>query len=54
MRLKTRVYGIMDNASIHHVKEVIENQAREKLLYLPLYLPDVSLLKKYSAKLKAS
>ena len=36
---------VMGNASIHHVQQVtdlIENQAKEKLIFLPPYSPDLN------------
>ena len=43
--INPRSVVIMDNASIHHVEEVIdivENQAGAKLVYLPPYSPDLN------------
>ena len=33
---------ILDNASIHHVKDLVETQAGSKLFYLPPYSPDLN------------
>ena len=46
---------IMDNASIHHidgVKDVIENQASARLLFLPPYSPDLNPLEEVFSQVK--
>lgn len=46
---------VMDNASIHHVHAVadlIENQAKAKLIFLPPYSPDLNPLEEVFSKVK--
>ena len=43
---------IMDNASIHHVEEVIEEEAGAQLLFLPPYSPDLNPLEEVFSKIK--
>ena len=46
---------VMDNASIHHVQQVtdlIENQAKAKLIFLPPYSPDLNPAEEVFSKVK--
>ena len=46
----------MDNASIHHVENVyklIEEQAGAKLIYLPLYSPDLNPVEEAFSQLRS-
>jgi transposase len=45
----------MDNALFHHGEQIKQmcHEASVKLLYLPLYSPDVNLIKEFFAELKA-
>lgn len=46
---------IMDNASIHHVdgvRDIIENQAKARLVFLPPYSPDLNPLEEVFSQVK--
>ena len=53
--INPRSVVVMDNASIHHVQQVIdliENQAQARLIFLPPYSPDLNPVEEVFSKIK--